>query len=135
MKNYISLIALILVGAMLLAGCGGNKQPETAKPDDTTPVSNGDVSFFDISWTREAEHDTETIRFGADGSFTYSCACGNPVNDADLCEGYTYDEATKTITLECEEITEEMVTVIKVVKSDGNTLHLDFNGEIRIFEK
>ena len=135
MKNYISLIALILVGAMLLAGCGGNKQPETAKPDDTTPVSNGDVSFFDISWTREAEHDTETIRFGADGSFTYSCACGNPVNDADLCEGYTDDEATKTITLECEEITEEMVTVIKVVKSDGNTLHLDFNGEIRIFEK
>ena len=134
MKNYISLIALILVGAMLLAGCG-NKQPETAKPDDTTPVSNGDVSFFDISWTREADHDTETIRFGADGSFTYSCACGNPVNDADLCEGYTYDEATKTITLECEEITEEMVTVIKVVKSDGNTLHLDFNGEIRIFEK
>ena len=52
-----------------------------------------------------------------------------------LGQGYTYDEATKTITLDCEEITEEMVTVIKVVKSDGNTLHLDFNGEIRIFEK
>ena len=142
MKKCISLIALILVGAMLLAGCG-NKQPENTLPDDTAPVLNGeernadnaDAAFFDISWTREADHDTETIRFGADGSFTYSCACGNPVNDADLCEGYTYDEATKTITLECEEITEEMVTVIKVVKSDGNTLHLDFNGEIRIFEK
>ena len=51
------------------------------------------------------------------------------VLDADLAK------ATKTITLECEEITEEMVTVIKVVKCDGNSLHLDFNGEIRIFEK
>ena len=70
----------------------------------------------------------------ADGKFTYYCACGNPVNDSDLCEGYTYDDSTKTITLNCIETTDEMVTTIKIVKCDGNSLQLDFNGEIRIFE-
>ncbi len=64
-----------------------------------------------------------------------ACACGNPVNDSDLCEGYTYDEKTKTITLDCIEITDEMVTKIKVVKCDENSLELDFDGDIRIFEK
>ena len=90
---------------------------------------------MNTSWTRDAEHDTETIRFGEDGSFAYYCACGNAVNDSDLCEGYTYDDSTKTITLNCIETTDEMVTTIKVVKCDENTLQLDFNGEIRVFEK
>ena len=75
------------------------------------------------------------IRFGADGKFTYYCACGNPVNNSDLCEGYTYDDSTKTISLNCIETTDEMVTTIKIVKCDENSLHLDFDGEIRIFEK
>lgn len=143
MKKCVSLIMLVLVGAMLFAGCGGNQKAENAKPDTIEPVLNGeepnadnaDAAFFDISWTREADHDTETIRFGEDGSFSYSCGCGNPVNDSDLCEGYTYDAATKTITLDCMETTDEMVTIIKVVKCDENSLHLDFDGEIRIFEK
>ena len=91
--------------------------------------------FVNISWTRDAEHDTETIRFGADGKFTYYCGCGNPVNDSDLCEGYTYDDTTKIIELDCIETTDEMVTTIKIVKCDENSLHLDFNGEIRVFEK
>jgi hypothetical protein len=90
--------------------------------------------FVNTSWTRDAEHDIETLRFGADGKFTYYCACGNPVNDSDLCEGYTYDDSTKTITLNCIETTDEMVTTIKIVKCDENSLQLDFNGEIRIFE-
>ena len=90
---------------------------------------------MNISWTRDAENDTETIRFGEDGSFSYSCGCGNPVNDSDLCEGYTYDDETKTITLECIETTDEMVTVIKIVKCDENELQLDFDGEIRTFTK
>ena len=46
----------------------------------------------------------------------------------------TYGDATKTITLNCIETTDEMVTTIKIVKCDENSLQLDFNGEIRIFE-
>ena len=127
-KKTIYLIALLLITTMLFAGCSDNKKPENQN------VDYSQYSFVNTSWTRDAEHDIETIRFGADGKFTYYCACGNPVNDSDLCEGYTYDDATKTITLNCIETTDEMVTTIKIVKCDENSLQLDFNGEIRIFE-
>ncbi len=127
MKKYISLFLLFFVIIVLFAGC--NKTLKT----NNSSVDYSKYSFVNTSWSRDAEHDIETIRFGEDGSFSYSCACGNPVNDADLCEGYTYDDATKTITLDCLEITDEMVTVIKIVKSNEKELHLDFNGEIRIF--
>ena len=129
MKKCLSLITLILVCATLFVGCSDNKNKENAS------VNYSQYSFVNISWTRDAEHDTETIRFGADGSFTYYCACGNSVNDSDLCEGYTYDDKTKTITLECIETTDEMVTVIKIVKCDENELQLDFDGEVRTFTK
>jgi hypothetical protein len=129
MKRFIYLIALIFISTALFMGCSDNKKTE----DQSVDYSK--YSFVNASWTREAEHDTETIRFGEDGSFTYSCACGDPVNDSDLCEGYTYDDTTKIIELDCIETTDEMVTTIKIVKCDENSLHLDFNGEIRVFEK
>ena len=88
-----------------------------------------------MSWTRDSGHDEETIRFNEDGSFSYSCACGNPVNDADLCENYTYDEKTKEITLDCFETTEDTITTIKVISVSETNLELDFNGEIRKFTK
>lgn len=111
-------IFLLMVCLCFMAGC---KKEE--------------AGFMDISWTRETEVDTEMIFFGSDGSFHYFCGCGNPVNDADLCEGYTYDEKSGSIILDCLETTEEMVTEIKVVSFDKNRLELDFNGEIRTFEK
>ena len=129
MKKYISLTALVLICAILLVGCGEKKEPEETK------VDYSEYPFVDVSWTRDAEHDTETIRFGKDGHFVYYCGCGNPVNDSDMCESYTYDDATKTITLNCFETTEEMVTTIKIVECNENSLKLDFDGEIRIFEK
>ena len=118
-----------MIAALLFAGCGDHKKTEDQSADYSQ------YPFVNISWTRDAEHDTETIHFGEDGSFSYSCSCGNPVNDSDLCDGYTYDDATKTITLDCIETTDEMITIIKIVKCDENSLHLDFDGEIRIFEK
>ncbi|MBR6509265.1 MAG: hypothetical protein IKT38_01505 [Clostridia bacterium] len=129
MKKYAYLIIMVLVCTILFAGCSGNEKTEGQSVDYSK------YSFVNTSWTRDAEHDTETIRFGEDGSFSYYCGCGNSVNDSDLCEGYTYDDDTKTITLNCIETTDEMVTTIKIVKCDENSLHLDFDGEIRIFEK
>ena len=129
LKRYLSLLILVFLCTTLFVGCTKNENT------DNSSVDQSNYSFVDISWTREAAHDIETIRFGEDGSFSYSCACGNPVNDSDLCEGYTYDDATKTITLDCIEITDDMVTVIKIVKCDEKELHLDFNGETRIFTK
>ena len=129
MKRYFCLIALLLISALLSVGCSDNKKAENQNVDYSK------YSFVNTSWTRDAEQDIETIRFGEDGHFTYYCSCGNPVNDSDLCEGYIYDDSTKTITLNCIETTDEMVTEIKIVKCDENTLHLDFNGEIRVFGK
>lgn len=124
MKKCLILVLSILLCCAMLVGC---------KTEEAVDYS--EYSFTEIWWTREGEHDEEKIHFGADGSFSYSCSCGNPVNDADLCESYKYDDETKTITLECIETTDEMITVIKIVKCEGEELHLDFDGETRIFTK
>ena len=123
-------ILLVMIGTLLLTGCG----EKTDKPKEETN-KNTNAVFTDIRWERDAENDIETIRFSSDGSFSYSCSCGNPVNDADLCETYTYNEETKEITLDCIETTDEMVRTIIVVSSTDTTLELDFAGEIRKFEK
>lgn len=124
-------ILLLMIGTLLLTGCG-EKENNTKKEDTNKRITS---SFIDIKWTRDAEQDIETIRFSKDGSFAYSCSCGNPVNDADLCETYTYDEKTHEIKLDCFETTEDTITTIKVVSATDTTLELDFNGEIRKFEK
>ena len=115
---------IILLVTLLLTGCGNTKEKD---------YSN--YLFTDVSWTRDAENDIETIVFKSNGRFTYYCSCGNPVNDSDLCESYTYNDDAKEITLDCFEETEETITTIKVVNSTETTLELDFNGEIRKFEK
>ena len=125
MKKII--IILMFVG-LFLTGCGEKKEEQKQK-------DYSKFTFTDVSWTRDAENDVETIVFKSNGRFIYYCSCGNPVNDSDLCESYTYNEETKEITLECFEETDETVTTIKIVSSTDTTLELDFNGEIRKFEK
>ena len=128
MKNIKQNILLILMSTLLffLLGC------------DKSAIDSVDYSmysFTDISWTRNAEHDIETIRFGSDGTFVYYCACGNPVNDSDLNKGYTYDNATKTITVKYLETTEETVSSIIIEECDDESIKLNFDGEIREFIK
>ena len=127
MKKIKVNLLLVLTTALLflLLGCTKNNIDET--------VDYSEYSFTDTSWTRKAEHDIETIRFGSDGSFVYYCACGNPVNDSDLNEGYTYDDKTKTITVKYIETTEEIVSTIKIEACDGESITLNFEGEIREF--
>ena len=122
-----NIIILMLVG-LLLTGCGITKE-------NTEEKDYGKYLFTDVSWVRDAENDIETIVFKSNGRFTYYCSCGNPVNDSDLCERYTYNDNTKKITLDCFEETEETITTIKVVSSTDTTLELDFNGEVRKFKK
>ena len=119
------LLLVVLLSVLILTGC----------IEKTKEIDYSDYSFVGVTWERENDHDTETIRFNADGSFSYSCACGNPVNDADLCEIYTYDEKTKEIKLDCLETTEETITTIKIINETNETLELDFDGDIRVFNK
>ena len=104
-----------------------------AKKEARNKIDYAQYAFTDKAFTRKAEHDTETIWFGSDGSFTYSCGCGNPVNDSDLSEGYTYDDKTKTITINYMETTDETVSQIKIESYDDKSITLDFDGEIREF--
>ena len=121
-------IIILVLAALLLTGCDSTREEKQEK-------DYSKYSFTDVSWTRDAENDIETIVFKSNGRFVYYCSCGNPVNDSDLCENYTYNDKTKEITLDCFEETEETITKIKVVKSTETTLELDFDGEIRTFQK
>ena len=122
-----NIIILMLVG-LFLTGCGDTKEKIQGK-------DYGKYLFTDVIWIRDSEHDIETIIFHADGSFSYSCACGNAVNDSDLCESYVYNDKTKEIKFECFETTEDMITNVKIVEMSEDILELDFHGEIRKFEK
>ena len=119
-------ILIVLLMMILLTSCGQNNVKD---------IDYSEYLFTDVSWSRDGGHDTETIRFSSDGEFSYYCGCGNPVNDSDLCEGYTYNDETKEIHFDCIETTDEMITDIKVVNVSEDVLELDFNGEIRRFEK
>ena len=124
------IIACLMLSALVLTGC--EEKVKETKPEK---IDYSEYLFASTSWTRDSGNDIETLRLKPDGTFTYYCSCGNPVNDSDLCETYVYDDKTKEIKLDCFETTEETVTTIKVVSSTETTLELDFNGEIRKFEK
>ena len=121
-------IIFLMLAVLLLTGCGATKEKTQEK-------NYSEYLFTDVRWTRDGGNDIETIVFKSNGRFTYYCSCGNPVNDSDLCESYTYNDDNKEIILDCFEETEETITTIKVVNSTETTLELDFNGEIRKFEK
>ena len=118
-----NIIILLLVG-LFLAGCSKTKEKDYSE-----------YSFTDVSWIRDSGNDIETLKLKSDGSFSYYCSCGNPINDSDLCESYIYNNKTKEITFECFKTTEEMVTKVKIIEISEDILKLDFNGEIRKFEK
>ena len=115
-------IFFILLGIAVLSGC--NKRTDYSQ-----------YSFTSTSWVRDNGHDTETLTLYPDGRFRYSCACGNPVNNSDLCENYTYNDKTKEITLKCFEEVSDTITNIKIIKSTNDTLELDFDGDVRVFTK
>ena len=123
------LFVLILATAILLTSFAG-----CAKKPESNDVDLSEYSFVNKTWVRSTESCTETIRFKDDGSCSYSCSCGNPVNDDDLCEGYSFDPDTNTITYDFIETTDETITKIKVVSYDKSSLVLDFDGDERAFE-
>ena len=125
MNKYTIGLIIMILALLSLIGCGR---------DEKTDYS--EYTFFtDIDWCRETEIDVEHICFSSDGSFSYYYGCGNPANDSDLCEGYTYDDETRTITLKYPKPNESIVTTIRIKDYDENSIELDFEGDIRIFTK
>ena len=121
-------IIIFILMVLFLTGCRYTTEKIQEK-------DYSDYLFSDVIWTRDGGNDIETLVLKSDGRFRYYCSCGNPVNDSDLCESYTYNEETKEIILDCFEETEDTITKIKIVGSSDTTLELDFGGEIRKFKK
>ncbi len=122
MKKRISMLLVFLLVFCFLAGCDAQE-------------NFSEYPFVNINWERSTENDTEFIRFYDSGEFSYYCACGNPVNDSDLCEGYSYNVSTGIITLDYTEKTKETVTKVILKKVSDDELVLEFDGEVRTFSK
>ena len=68
-----------------------------------------------------------------DGSLSYYCSCGEPVNDSDLIDSYSYDSEQQIITFNTQSKTATMITEVKVIEYDSEHIKLDFDGDIREF--
>lgn len=127
-RNKFCMIICIAI-VLLIGGCGSKTDAKNSAPDYSA------YDFAEVDWFRQTEGDLETLCFRANGEYRYSCACGSPVDDADLVESYDYDDATKTFTLHYCEDMEGAITQIKLISCDDEKLELDFEGEIRTFWK
>ena len=125
MKRILLFILAFITVVTSFAGC-------TRSPKKDVDLSA--FSFVGKTWVRTTESCTETIYFNDDGDCGYYCSCGNPVNDDDLCEGYTFDPDTMTVYYDFIEKTKETVTKVTVISYDDENLVLDFNGDERTFE-
>lgn len=90
--------------------------------------------FVNKNWTRTTESDTEYLKFNSDGTLTYYCSCGSPINNSDICNKYIYDESTQTIKLKCSFFNNNTVKKIKILEYSETTLKLEFKDEIRQFD-
>lgn len=124
MKRLLGSLLLISMLGTALSACGG--LPEHA--------SETVCSFMDIKWVLENDSCGEEIYFDSDGDCGYYCGCGEPLNCDDLCEGYSYDEESRTIHLEFSGLAIGATDEICVLHCDGNYLVLDFDGEEHIFK-
>lgn len=132
-KNIFLLKVLCCMIALYLVGCVPEPKVDNTESESAqTEVDYSMYNFVGVKWIRDTECD-ETLKLLPNGEFRYSCSCGNPVNDADMVESYSYDDTTKTFTLNCYEEIEDMITEIKLISCDGGVLELDFEGEIRVF--
>ncbi|MBQ9960729.1 MAG: hypothetical protein IJP00_02365 [Firmicutes bacterium] len=111
-------LMFLVVLTLILTGCGGNKYPEF---------------LTEKSWEYDNKTCAESIRFGEDGEFIYSEACGSPVGNYDLYDEYKYNEKDQTITLiPCEGGFDK--ETIQVVEYSDSSLILKFqDGKVKEF--
>ena len=131
-KLFITLFSCLI--AFSLVGCATKDGVDDTENQNAQIESDYSMyNFTEKQWVRDAESDRETLRFLANGEYRYSCSCGNPVDDSDMVESYSYDDTTKTFTLNYYEELEDVITEIKLIRCDDEKLELDFDGEIRTF--
>jgi len=93
------ILAVLLTATVLLAGCG--KEKVETKNEKNTAFPKGDKCDFLINanWEGNDTQCVNVINFKKDKGFSNWCYCGTPVGDADLVEGFSYNDKDKTVTL------------------------------------
>lgn len=126
-KIIIALIILVISILIVIGLVSINASKDSKKYNDKL-----DDYITKVEWSRPGDGDTEFIIFNEKGHFAYYCACGNPIDDYDLCDSYTYDKESKTIKLDCS--SSSISDKIKIIKSTEYKLVLEIDGEKRTFK-
>lgn len=116
----IMIIFMVLV-MLFVCGCGAK-------------VPTGDKSplLTDARWKGYDGKCENTITFRVDNSFSNSCACGEPVGDADLVETYSYNKKNQTLSLYDDKAKE--IESSKVLFLDECYLVVDLWDDVYVYE-
>ena len=116
MKRLLKLITAVVLGILVLslAGCSATE----SHPEFLTAHEWKHYTYCD-----------ETICFGGDGSYTYHCACGNPVEGSDLYDSYEYNKDASEIMLHPENDS----NTIRVLRYEKSRLLLGFSDGVKEF--
>ena len=119
----IFLISLITILLTSMAACQNtNDEPV----DDYAPFAEAEWEFYN-----EKTGEEDIIYFEEDGSFSYHCACGEPIGDSDVYDSYRYDEEQLLITLYNDY--DDSEKEIRLIFYNAIHLLLEIDGVIRDF--
>ncbi len=124
-KIFIIIIVVLIVGLISLLVINHFRKDNLEKDDHKKET----INFKASDWQRLTESDTEFLYFNEDGTFSYYCACGSPVDDFDACEKYTYDKNKNQIVLKCMDGKRKL----KIVEYNEDKLVLEFEDGNRTF--
>jgi len=117
-------LLLMVISMITMSGC--SKIPKT----EETIIS---ADFADKEWRFYNEVTSEhlCLNLGSDGSYSYHCACGEPVGNSDLYDRYEYDEEAKLLTLFSS--SDNATDQIEVLRYNIHHLMVRIDGEVKDF--
>lgn len=116
----------VLILFIISLGLTGCRQKEGIKDALPKELMNREWFFYD-----ETIGEHEIMRFKEDGSYSYHCACGEPIGDSDLYESYRYDSDEGIIELLTAK--GRCVSKLELIRYNERHMLLDVDGEIKDF--
>lgn len=129
MKKIVSIILIITMLALSLVACTDKKGE-----NDQNGVVLENTKFLVGEWERadQGYGDTMYLNLGADASFAFYCACGNPVGNADCYDTFEYREDEGVIRA-FDSGDRECYQDYKLYMHGKNFIIIDVDGEIMEF--
>lgn len=123
MKKILSIFITIIICLGTLCGCVAPEEPSDKLP----------AELVDKTWLFYDEFSAEhlCLTLGSDNAFSYHCQCGEPVEDSDLYDQYTYDAEKEIILL--SNSTGKEIKEVKVLGYNEYHLLLEIDGETKDF--